>query len=140
MAAASRLSVPARLSMVPGMRFAQEPTEGNTISAYAPGAITINEQVIRTSVIVTPERLITDWLPERFEDLSAAHLVRLEELTPEIIVIGTGDTLHFPEPRYMAGFLTQGIGVEVMDTNAACRTYNILHSEDRNVVAALLLG
>jgi uncharacterized protein len=126
--------------MVPGMRFAQEQTEGNTVSAYAPGAITINEQVIRTSVIVTPERLITDWLPERFEDLSAAHLVRLEELTPEIIVIGTGDTLHFPEPRYMAGFLTQGIGVEVMDTNAACRTYNILHSEDRNVVAALLLG
>lgn len=125
--------------MVPGMRLAQEQTEGNTVSAYAPGEITINEQVIRTSVIVTPERLITDWLPERFEDLSAAHLVRLEELEPEIIVIGTGNTLRFPEPRYMAGFLTQGIGVEVMDTNAACRTYNILRSEERNVVAALML-
>jgi uncharacterized protein len=54
-------------------------------------------------------------------------------------VIGTGNTLHFPDPRYTAGFLTQGIGVEVMDTHAACRTYNILLSEDRNVVAALLI-
>jgi len=122
------------------MRFAQDQTEGNTISAYAPGEITINEQVIRTSVIVTPTQLITDWLPEHFEELDATHLSRLEELTPEIIVIGTGETLRFPDPRHTAGFLTQGIGVEVMDTNAACRTYNVLRSEDRNVVAVLLLG
>jgi len=134
------LSAPARLSMVPGMRFAQDQSEGNTISAYAPGEITINEEVIRTSVIVTPARIITDWLPARFEELDATHLARLEELTPEVIVIGTGNTLRFPDPRYTAGFLTQGIGVEVMDTNAACRTYNILLSEDRNVVAVLMLG
>lgn len=126
--------------MVPGMRFAQDQSEGNTISAYAPGEITINEVVIRTSVIVTPGQIITDWLPERFEELDATHLARLEELTPEVIVIGTGNTLRFPDPRYTAGFLTQGIGVEVMDTNAACRTYNILLSEDRNVVAVLLIG
>ena len=126
--------------MVIVMRFAQQQTEGYTISAYAPGEITINEQVIRTSVIVTPERIITDWLPEHFEELDATHLARLEELTPEIIVIGTGDTLRFPDPRYTAGFLTQGIGVEVMNTNAACRTYNVLRSEDRNVAAVLMLG
>ena len=125
--------------MVPGMRFAQDQSEGNTISAYAPGEITINEEVIRTSVIVTPGQIIIDWLPEHFEELDATHLARLEELTPEVIVIGTGSTLRFPDPRYTAGFLTQGIGVEVMDTHAACRTYNILHSEDRNVVAVLLI-
>ncbi len=135
----SRLSAPARLSMVPGMRFSQEQPEGNTISAYAPGEITINEQVIRTSVIVTSERVITDWLPERFEELDPSHLARLEELTPEIIVIGTGTTLRFPDPHYTARFLTQGIGVEVMNTHAACRTYNILLSEDRNVIAVLLI-
>jgi uncharacterized protein len=122
------------------MRFALEKIEGNTIRAYVPGAITVNEQMIRTSVVVTPGQIITDWLPERFEELDATHLVRLEELGPEILVIGTGETLRFPEPQFMAGFLTQGIGVEVMDTNAACRTYNILLSEDRHVVAALMLG
>ena len=133
------LSAPVRLRMVPGMRFSQDQTEGNTISACAPGEITINGEVIRTSVIVTPEQIITDWLPEHFEELAATHLARLEELTPEVIVIGTGNTLRFPDPRYTAGFLTQGIGVEVMDTQAACRTYNILLSEDRNVVAVLLI-
>ncbi|UCC56993.1 MAG: Mth938-like domain-containing protein [Gammaproteobacteria bacterium] len=122
------------------MRFAQEKIEGYTIRAYAPDAITVNEEVIRTSVVVTPGQILTDWLPERFEELDATHLARLEELNPEIIVIGTGDKLRFPEPHFTAGFLMQGIGVEVMDTNAACRTYNILLSEDRNVVAALMLG
>jgi uncharacterized protein len=126
--------------MVAGMRFAQETPEGYAISAFAAGEITINEEVIRENVVITPERIIRDWLPERFEDLEAAHLMRLLELDPEIIVLGTGETLRFPAPEITAGALTRGIGVEVMDTGAACRTYNILHSEGRQVVVALLLG
>jgi len=122
------------------MRFAQEQPEGNTIDACAPGEITVNGEVIRCSVIVTPGQVITEDLPARFEDLKPVHLARLDELNPGIIVIGTGRTLRFPEPRYTAGFLAKGIGVEVMDTRAACRTYNILLSEDRNVAALLLMG
>lgn len=121
------------------MRFTREQTEGNTISACAPGEITVNEAVIRSSVIVTPGQVIIDWLPKHFEDLTATHLARLEELAPEVIVIGTGNALHFPDPCVTASFLKQGIGVEIMDTNAACRTYNILLSEDRHVVAVLLI-
>lgn len=122
------------------MRFAQEPREGNAISACASGQITINEEVIRESVVITPERIIRDWLPARFEDLETAHLARLVELGPEIIVLGTGENLRFPAAEITASALTQGIGVEVMDTPAACRTYNILQSEGRQVVVALLLG
>jgi uncharacterized protein len=122
------------------MRFAQDSLAGNFIRAYTAGRITINEEVLATSVIVTPERIILDWLPHAFGDLEPRHILRLEELNPEIILLGTGGRLHFPGAEFTAGFLTRGIGVEIMDTPAACRTYNILLSEDRRVVAALLMG
>jgi uncharacterized protein len=121
------------------MRFARDNLEGNIIRAYAAGQITINEEIIAGSVIVTPDRIIRDWLPDAFGDLERRHIVRLEELQPEIIVLGTGLRLRFPGAEFTAGFLSRGIGVEVMDTNAACRTYNILLSEGRRVVAALLM-
>jgi uncharacterized protein len=122
------------------MRFAEDNLAGNFIRAYAPGRITVNEEILATSVIVTPERIIRDWLPHAFGDLEPRHIVRLEELKPEIILLGTGDRLRFPGAEFIAGFLARGIGVEVMDTHAACRTYNILLSEDRRVVAALLMS
>jgi uncharacterized protein len=122
------------------MRFAQDSYQGNTISAYADGQITVNDQIIVSSVIVTPDRIIRDWLPDNFAGLEQGHVARLAELEPEIIVLGTGAATHFPPPDYTAGFLTQGIGVEIMGTAAACRTFNILISEERRVVAALLLS
>jgi uncharacterized protein len=122
------------------MRFAQDSHTGNSIRAYARGRITVNDEVIVSSVIVTPDRIIRDWLPDTFAGLEKAHLIRLARLDPEVIIIGTGDAIHFPPPDYTAGFLTQGIGIEVMDTAAACRTFNILISEERRVVAALLLS
>ncbi len=122
------------------MRFAQDSYEGNSISAYARGQITINDQVYVSSVIVTPDRIIHDWLPDSFAGLEGRHVARLAELEPEIIVLGTGATSRFPPPEYTAGFLTQGIGVEVMGTAAACRTFNILVSEERRVVAALFIS
>jgi uncharacterized protein len=121
------------------MRFARDNLAGNVIRAYAAGRVTINEEVIATSVIVTPDRIVRDWLPHAFGDLEPRHLARLEELAPEIIVLGTGERLRFPGAEFTAGFLSRGIGVEIMDTHAACRTYNILLSEDRRVVAALLM-
>jgi len=122
------------------MRFAQDSLAGNTIRAYAEGQVTVNDEIIVTSVIVTPDRIIRDWLPRTFGDLERRHIARLEELQPEIIVLGTGIHLRFPDAEFTAGFLSQGIGVEIMDTTAACRTYNILLSEGRRVVAALLMA
>ncbi len=122
------------------MRFAQDSNEGNSIRAYAQGQITVNDQVIVSSVIVTPDRIIREWLPDSFAGLEKRHVARLAELEPEIIVLGTGAKSRFPPPEYTAGFLIQGIGVEIMDTAAACRTFNILISEGRRVVAALLMA
>ena len=122
------------------MRFARDSLEGNIIRAYAAGQVTVNDEIIVTSVIVTPDRIIRDWLPNSFGELEPRHIARLEELQPQIIVLGTGLRLRFPGAEFSAGFLSRGIGVEIMDTNAACRTYNILLSEGRRVVAALLMA
>jgi uncharacterized protein len=122
------------------MRFARDSLAGNTIRAYAAGQVTINDEIISSSVIVTPDRIIRDWLPDSFEQLEPRHIARLDELQPEIIVLGTGVRLRFPGAEFTAGYLSRGIGVEIMDTNAACRTYNILLSEGRRVVAALLMA
>jgi uncharacterized protein len=121
------------------MRFSQDHFEGNRISACAGDRITVNEEVITASVILTPDRIIRDWLPASYEALEAVHLARLDELQPEIILLGTGRTQRFPSPAFTGDFLARGIGVEIMDTQAACRTYNILLSEGRQVVAVLLL-
>jgi uncharacterized protein len=122
------------------MRFAQEKIEGNSINAYASGQVTVNGETITASIILTPERIIRDRLPAVFDHMNAAHLEGLDQLEPEIILVGTGDTLRFPPAAWTAAYLARGIGVEIMDTAAACRTYNVLLSEDRHVVAALLIG
>jgi uncharacterized protein len=129
----------ARPGIVHVMRFARDSLAGNIIRAYAAGQITVNDEIIGTSVIVTPDRIIRDWLPDSFGELEPRHIARLDELQPEIIVLGTGVRLRFPSVEFTAGFLSRGIGVEIMDTNAACRTYNILLSEGRRVIAALLM-
>lgn len=110
-----------------------------TIRAYGPGHVVINEETIRASVVVLPERLLRDWPPATFEELTAEHIERLLALEPEIILLGTGGRMHFPHPRTLAAAAAQGVGLEVMDTAAACRTYNILAAESRNVAAALLM-
>ena len=110
----------------------------NTIRAYDEGYIRVNDQTIRRSVIVTPELLIADWPPQAFTDLQAAHLEQLLALDPEIVLLGTGARQHFPHPRLTYPLLSQGVGIEVMDTAAACRTYNFIMVEGRRVAAALL--
>jgi uncharacterized protein len=123
------------------MHFAQEDmTSALKIQAYDDGVVTVGETRYRESLILTRERLIPDWRPQRHDELCAADLDLVREVEPEILVLGTGSRLRFPPPSVTAGLLEAGIGVEVMDTPAACRTYNILLAEERSVVAALLLG
>lgn len=109
------------------------------IRAYQPGKIQVNDDWFSQSLIITPTRLITDWPPQQLSELTAAHLIPLLELEPTILILGSGDRLQFPPPALLASLYAKQIGVEVMDTAAACRTFDVLVAEDRNVVAALLI-
>jgi uncharacterized protein len=82
---------------------------------------------------------VTDWPASSLEELKPDHLAAIVELKPEIVLLGSGASFRFPEPSLLAPLHKAGIGVEVMDTPAACRTYNILLGEGRNVLAALIV-
>lgn len=109
------------------------------IRSYGPGWINVNQQEIRRSAIISPEQLVTDWPPQTFADLEEIHFEALLLLEPEIVLLGTGNRQRFPRPTLTRALLARGVGVEVMDTFAACRTYNVIMLEGRRVAAALLL-
>ena len=111
----------------------------NLIRAYAPGRITINEEVYTASLIVTPRQVVAEWPPVSFADLLAGHFEMIAPLQPEVLILGTGARLQFPAPSLTRSLVEAGIGIEVMDTGAACRTYNFLMSDGRRVAAALLM-
>ena len=109
------------------------------VRAYSPGSVRIGERLFERSFLLRADRVVTDWRPQTLKQLTLADLDPIFELQPEIVVLGSGPTQRFPHSSLMAAVLSRGIGLEVMDTGAACRTYNILVTEDRPVVAALLL-
>nr|WP_256503681.1 Mth938-like domain-containing protein [Cupriavidus sp. WGtm5] len=92
-----------------------------------------------SSVLVMPEGDVRPWPVDRFEDLEPAHFEQLSELGPEVVLLGTGSRLRFPHPRLTASLARRHVGVDAMDMQAACRTYNILMAEGRKVAAVLLL-
>lgn len=112
---------------------------GYLIQGYSAGFFVINDHDYGGSLIVSPQHLVTDWRPRAVEELTATDLDPVIALSPQIIVLGTGATQIFPPWAIFAEPLRQGIGLEIMDTGAACRTYNILMSEGRRVAAALIL-
>ena len=116
------------------------PTGQNVFTGYGSGYVKVNGQRYERSLVVTPERIIEDWPASHFEHLAASHFEFLLALKPEIVLLGTGAMLRFPSPALSRCLTAARIGLEVMDTNAACRTYNILAAEGRNVAAAILLG
>lgn len=111
----------------------------NFIRAYAEGEIRIGEKLVHSNCLITAERLISDWSATDPASLTLAQLEPIFALGPEIVVLGTGLRQMFPPPQISAEMLSRGIGFEVMDLGAACRTFNVLLSEDRPVLAALLL-
>lgn len=115
-------------------------TAKNAITGYGEGYVMVNRQKFERSLVVLPDRIITDWPPNRFDELAPGHLAALAGLDREIILLGTGARQRFPRPEIMQALIQSGAGVEVMDLRAACRTYNILLAEDRRVAAALLIG
>lgn len=109
------------------------------IRAYTPGQIRINDQFYQTSIIIAPDKLIENWPPQRISELTHEHFAVITELRPAILLIGTGSRLEFPPMEMYGDLINAGIGVEIMDTRAACHTYNVLTAEQRNVVAALII-
>jgi uncharacterized protein len=114
-------------------------TSLNTFTGYGEGYVKVNDERFEKSVVVLPERVIADWAPASFDALTADHLALLVDLEREIILLGTGARLRFPRPEILKPLIQAGIGVEVMDVQAACRTYNILMAEERKIAAALVL-
>lgn len=109
------------------------------IRAYARGRVVINDQVYTRSLILTPEQLVADWPPQRLEELTVAHIEPIAALAPDVVLIGTGERLHFLGRTLLEPLARARIGVECMDTAAACRSFTVLAAEGRRVAAALLL-
>lgn len=110
-----------------------------TISGYGPGWVAIDKEEFTHSLIVGSRGERLEWNCERFEDLTPEHFAQLVALNPEVVIFGSGEKNRFPPPAWLAPLMSQRIGVESMNTQAACRTYNILAGEGRHVIAALLL-
>jgi uncharacterized protein len=122
------------------VKIAHEQLAGrNAFTGYGEGYVEVNRARHHASLVVGPDRVLTDWPAASIESLTADHMAAILEMAPQIVLIGTGAAFRFPEPAMLAPLYKAGIGVEVMDTPAACRTYNILMGEGRNVVAALII-
>ena len=110
-----------------------------SITSYDAGHIAVNGRRLTRSFLLTPQRLIEDWPPASFDSLSEADLVAVANLDCPIVLLGTGARQRFPAPALLRQLIERHVGVEVMDSHAACRTYNILMTEGRDVAAALII-
>lgn len=120
------------------MKLQPDKFDVQTIQGYGAGWIDLDGTRIEHSLVIGARGQRFDWACASYEDLSPEHFARLAELGPELVLFGSGDRLRFPHPAWLASLVNRRIGVETMDTAAACRTYNILAGEGRHVVAALL--
>jgi uncharacterized protein len=126
--------------IIPAMKLSEDkPANSHIIRAYDTQSIDINGMIFRQSLVVSKQHLVTDWPVKSIAELNESTLAALLVIQPEVILIGTGMTLQFPHPQCYASLLNQGIGVEFMDSGAACRTYNILLGEERKVIAGIIL-
>jgi uncharacterized protein len=116
----------------------ERPGDHHFIRSISDRGIRIGDAYYQRSLIVSAQDLVTDWAPQCPEDLEPAHLQEIIALHPEVVLLGTGARQHLLAPRDMYCFYQQGIGIEVMTTDAACRTFNVLVTEGRQVAAALL--
>jgi len=108
-------------------------------TAYGDGYVSINDQRYERSIVVAPDQPVADWDAQTFETLTPSAFQTVLRLNPEIVLLGTGERLRFPRPALTRVLVEASVGFEAMDTKAACRTYNILMAEGRQVVAAILI-
>jgi uncharacterized protein len=113
--------------------------DGHLVQHYAEGEIRISGVVYTRNLVIQPDRIMPHWRPDTFEDLRQEDFAQLVASDPEVIILGTGKKQQFPALALTRPLMEARIGVEIMDTAAACRTYNILMSERRRVTAALMM-
>jgi uncharacterized protein len=110
-----------------------------SITGYGPGWVSVADEKIYASVVIGSRGERFYWACNCFEELGAAHFAELAAMNTELIIFGSGQRLRFPNPAWIKPLIENQIGIETMDVQAACRTYNILASEGRHVALALLL-
>ena len=110
-----------------------------TIQGYGPDWVGVQGEKIHHSVVIGSKGQRVDWQCNRFEDLTAAHFAQLAEFDAELVIFGSGSRLRFPHAAWLQPLMAKRMGLETMDTGAACRTYNILAGEGRHVIVALVL-
>ena len=122
------------------MKLQSDPHSGaNTITGYGDGYVEINQTPYAHAVLLSSDGDISEWPVKSFEGLEASNFSQMIDLKPELILIGTGKRQRFPKPELLKALITAKIGFEIMDSQAACRTYNILVGEGRQVLLALIV-
>lgn len=126
------------------MKLQPDRLDVQSILGYGPGWVGLGHngvaEKIEHSIVIGSRGEKFDWNCARFDDLTAEHFALLAATRPELVIFGSGTRLRFPPPAFLRALMDQRIGIETMDTLAACRTYNILAGEGRQVIAALLIG
>jgi uncharacterized protein len=123
------------------MKFTKHPSSGrNVVRGYSANSVQIGERTLRGSCAFNATELLEQWPPNSASELTLEHFLPILAWEPEIILLGTGERQIFPALQLLAEVRARGVGFEVMDTGAACRTFNVLSSEERRVVAALLVS
>ena len=122
------------------MKLQSDPHFGaNTITGYGDGYVEINKTPYTHAVLLSSDGAISEWPVQSFEGLESTHFAQMVDLKPELILIGTGNRQRFPKPELLKSLISAKIGFEIMDSQAACRTYNILVGEGRQVLLALIV-
>lgn len=125
------------------MKLQPDSLDVQSILGYGPGWVGLSSQgaaeKIEHSIVIGSRGEKFDWHCTRFEQLTEEHFALLAKTQPELVIFGSGKRLRFPPPKFLRALMDQRIGLETMDTLAACRTYNILAGEGRQVIAALLI-
>ncbi len=121
------------------MKIQPDKFDVQSISGYGQGWVSIAAEKITTSIVIGSRGQRVDWECKQFEDLTAAHFSLLAEQAPELVIFGSGARIRFAKPQWLEALYSKRIGVETMDTQAACRTYNILAGEGRDVLLAALI-
>jgi uncharacterized protein len=123
------------------MKLQADRAEGvNIVNAHTADSVSVNGEVHRGSILVPPTGAVLPWDAASVSELTEAHFERIAQSKPELVVFGSGGKLRFPPPALLRPLMAARIGIETMDTAAACRTYNILVGEGRQVMAALIVG
>lgn len=111
----------------------------NTVSAYGSNYIEINACRYESSLLLMPEGPVEAWPCQGFADLKIEDFEKIAQKQPALVILGSGKKIQFPRPELIAPLIRAKIGIETMDLQAACRTYNVLMAEGRNVLAALII-